>query len=199
MPCRCYRKRIRKRRRIRCADGSRAWSSSWMGRRGGRWRAGCAARRRPWAGRDGRGPCSCWRTGRASRLWRRPSGWPSAMCAHGREASSRGALRDSTTRRGPAGRRLSPPEVVLHVVKAACARPDAQDRSLAQWDGVALARQMVATGVVDGISPNSLRYETAKRPSSPKPLSIAITETVVAVGSARARARRARFIRRNHK
>jgi hypothetical protein len=43
------------------------------------------------------------------------------------------------------------------VVKAACERPDDQDRSLAQWDCAELARQMVATGVVDGISRETVR------------------------------------------
>ena len=50
-----------------------------------------------------------------------------------------------------------PPEVALHVVKAACERPDDQDRSLCQWDCAELARQMVATGVVDGISRETVR------------------------------------------
>jgi len=48
---RCYSERIPiVRRRIRCADGSHEWLSIWMGRRGGLWRAGCAARPRRWGG-----------------------------------------------------------------------------------------------------------------------------------------------------
>jgi len=44
------------------------------------------------------------------------------------------------------------PVVALHVVKMACERPDEQGRSLCQWDGAELAREMVATGVVADIS-----------------------------------------------
>jgi transposase len=43
------------------------------------------------------------------------------------------------------------------VVKAACERPDDQARSLAQWDCAELARQLVAEGLVDGISRETVR------------------------------------------
>lgn len=54
-------------------------------------------------------------------------------------------------------RPFSPPVVALHVVKMACERPDDQDRSLAQWDCAELARQLVTEGVVDQISPETVR------------------------------------------
>ncbi len=43
------------------------------------------------------------------------------------------------------------------MVKAACERPDDRGRSLCQWDCAELAREMVATGVVDGISRETVR------------------------------------------
>ena len=53
--------------------------------------------------------------------------------------------------------------------------------------------------VSDGNSPNSVRYASAKRPSSPKPRAVAISVTVVVAGSASARACRTRFMRRNQR
>jgi transposase len=49
------------------------------------------------------------------------------------------------------------PGVALHLVKMACEMPDLRGRSLSQWDGTELARQLVAEGVVDSISPQSVR------------------------------------------
>lgn len=43
------------------------------------------------------------------------------------------------------------------MVKAACERPDDRGRSLCQWDCAELAREMGATGVVDGISRETVR------------------------------------------
>jgi transposase len=56
------------------------------------------------------------------------------------------------------GRRpVFPPAVALYVVKLACERPDVVGRSLAQWDSVELARQLVHDGVVDQISPQTVQ------------------------------------------
>ncbi len=43
------------------------------------------------------------------------------------------------------------------MVKAACERPDDGDRSLCQWDCLELARHLVAEGLVDGISRETVR------------------------------------------
>jgi transposase len=61
------------------------------------------------------------------------------------------------TRNDPAGGRFFPPAVALYVVKLACERPDVVGRSLAQWDSVELARQLVHDGVVDQISPQTVQ------------------------------------------
>jgi len=61
------------------------------------------------------------------------------------------------TRNAPAGGRFFPPAVALYVVKLACERPDVVGRSLAQWDSVELARQLVHDGVVDQISPQTVQ------------------------------------------
>ena len=61
------------------------------------------------------------------------------------------------TKNDPAGGRVFPPAVALYVVKLACERPDVVGRSLAQWDSVELARQLVHDGVVDQISPQTVQ------------------------------------------
>jgi transposase len=50
-----------------------------------------------------------------------------------------------------------PPEVVIRLVKLACERPDSIGRSLSQWDCQELARQLVEEGVVESISPETVR------------------------------------------
>jgi transposase len=54
-------------------------------------------------------------------------------------------------------RAVFPPEVAIHVVRLACARPDPLGRSLSQWDGTELARQLIATGSVEDISAATVR------------------------------------------
>ena len=49
------------------------------------------------------------------------------------------------------------PDVAVHLVKLACERPDLQGRSLSQWDCQALASQLVAGGVVESISAETVR------------------------------------------
>jgi transposase len=46
--------------------------------------------------------------------------------------------------------------VALHVVKMACARPDERGRALAFWDCRAMARPLVAEGVVSRIAPDTV-------------------------------------------
>jgi len=58
--------------------------------------------------------------------------------------------------REPADRRSFPPEVALHVVKIACELPDKLGRSLSQWDGVEIARELVADGIVASISADTV-------------------------------------------
>jgi transposase len=45
----------------------------------------------------------------------------------------------------------------MHVVKIACERPDEVGRSLSQWDGLEIARQLVRDGVVKAISAETVR------------------------------------------
>jgi DDE superfamily endonuclease len=47
--------------------------------------------------------------------------------------------------------------VALHVVKMACERPEDRGHSLCQWDCAEIARALVAEGLVDGISPETVR------------------------------------------
>ena len=50
-----------------------------------------------------------------------------------------------------------PPEVAIYVVRLACERPDTLGRSLSQWDGAELARQLIAAGIVEDISAATVR------------------------------------------
>jgi transposase len=59
------------------------------------------------------------------------------------------------------------PVVALHVVKMACERPDEQGRSLCQWNCGELAWEMVAAGVVAGISRETVRRILASHQLKP--------------------------------
>jgi hypothetical protein len=54
-------------------------------------------------------------------------------------------------------RAVFPPEVAIHVGRLACERPDLVGRSLSQWDGLELARQLIAEGIVEEISASTVR------------------------------------------
>jgi transposase len=47
--------------------------------------------------------------------------------------------------------------VAIHIVRLACERPDSLGRSLSQWDGTELAHQLIAEGIVEGISAATVR------------------------------------------
>jgi len=55
---------------------------------------------------------------------------------------------------GPRG--VFPPAVAIHVVRLACERPDQLSRSLSQWNGHELARQLIAEGIVEDISASTV-------------------------------------------
>ena len=57
----------------------------------------------------------------------------------------------------PGRRPVFPSALAWHVVKLACERPDVVGRSLAQWDRVERARQLVHDGVVDQMSPQTVQ------------------------------------------
>jgi transposase len=61
------------------------------------------------------------------------------------------------TCRALAVRFLFPPVVATHLVKLACEQPDKLGRSLSQWDCLELARQLMESGVVESISPDTVR------------------------------------------
>jgi transposase len=50
-----------------------------------------------------------------------------------------------------------PPEVALQLVKIACEMPDKVGRSLSQWDYEELARELERSGIVGGISSETVR------------------------------------------
>jgi transposase len=64
---------------------------------------------------------------------------------------------DSTTFPVLAVRSFFPPAVATHLVKIACELPDKLGRSLSHWDCVELARKLVDDGLVESISPDTVR------------------------------------------
>lgn len=83
--------------------------------------------------------------------------WGDELFDFGFVASMLGALKGSKT--NPAGGEspLFPPEVALHLVKIACEMPDQLGRSLSLWDCLELARKLEEDGIVQSISPETVR------------------------------------------
>ncbi|MBF7083018.1 helix-turn-helix domain-containing protein [Desulfallas sp. Bu1-1] len=48
-------------------------------------------------------------------------------------------------------------DVAIHAIKIACEKPDHRGRSLSQWDCTEIAKELVRSGVVDDISPETVR------------------------------------------
>jgi hypothetical protein len=57
--------------------------------------------------------------------------------------------------------------VAIYVVRLACERPDPRGRSLSQWDGTALVRQLMAAGIVEEISAATVRRMLAAHQLQP--------------------------------
>src|SRR4028119_159222 len=85
------------------------------------------------------------------------SGWVSATYGNGLDAFNSREFQVCTTANDRVADPFFPPQVALYLVKLACQRPDTQGRSLSQWDSVELARQLVTTGIVSSISPQTTR------------------------------------------
>ena len=124
--------------------------------------------RRPWTAGNGRprslrGWCaegklsSYWPLGTPTPRWDAPWGSNGRWSARGPHAFWPSAWMDFQTPLAAAPRAVFPPEVAVHVVRLACERPDLRGRSLSQWDGTELARQLIAEGVVEGISTATVR------------------------------------------
>ncbi len=89
------------------------------------------------------------------------------MCVNGRDGSGTRASAGFTTSHDRPQARLFPPEVAVHAVKMACERPDERGRSLCQGDGAERARPLVAEGLVDGISDETVRRILAHHKLTP--------------------------------
>jgi transposase len=57
----------------------------------------------------------------------------------------------------PVVRRFFPPEVAIHIVKMACEMPERYGRSLCLWDCKELSKQLIIDGIVNNISPETVR------------------------------------------
>jgi hypothetical protein len=86
-----------------------------------------------------------------------PWGSSGRWSARGPNAFWRSAWTGSPTLLAVGPRVIFPPEVAIHVVRLACERPDSLGCSLSQWDCTELARQLIAEGVVEGISAATVR------------------------------------------
>jgi DDE superfamily endonuclease len=87
-------------------------------------------------------------------IWLVPNG---ASCASGPGAFLGNALQGSLMPPAAGPKAFFPPEVAIHVVRLACERPERLGRSLSQWDGRELARQLMAEGIVADISAATVR------------------------------------------
>ena len=124
--------------------------------------------RRLWNAGNGRPPSprgwcaegklsSYWPLGTPTPMWDAPWGSSGRWSARGPNAFWRSAWTGSPTPLAAVPRVVFPPEVAIHVVRLACERPDSLGRSLSQWDCTELARQLIAEGVVEGISAATVR------------------------------------------
>jgi transposase len=99
----------------------------------------------------------CWPRGTPSRTWRSGSASNGPWSASGPSGLSPSAWTASLTPLAAGPRAVFPPEVALYGVRLACERPDTLGRSLSQWDGAELARQLIAEGIVEDISAATVR------------------------------------------
>jgi transposase len=67
----------------------------------------------------------------------------------------------------PGRPRRFPPEVELRTIDLACTRPDDAGRPVSQWDSTELARQLVADGIVERISPSTVQRMLARHRLKP--------------------------------
>jgi len=92
-----------------------------------------------------------------SRRWLGARAWDGGSSANGASAGSTGALQGGLIRLAAVARRSFPPAGAVHLVTMACERPDNLNRSPSQGDGLELARQLAREGVVESISPDTVR------------------------------------------
>ncbi|HEY9740090.1 MAG TPA: helix-turn-helix domain-containing protein [Coleofasciculaceae cyanobacterium] len=81
----------------------------------------------------------------------------SVTCVSGPNVSSHRVFPGYTIANDRGVPRFFPPQVALYSVKLACELPETCGRSLSQWDCTELASQLVAAGVVNSISPSTIK------------------------------------------
>jgi DDE superfamily endonuclease len=131
------------------------------------WNVGNEQPRSPQGSRGGDGWSCCWLLGTPNPLWPRGSASSGASCVNGPNAFSPNASTGLLTPRAAVPRAGFPPDVAIPVVRLACERPDPLGRSLSQWDGTELARQLVADGIVENISAATVRRILAAQQLKP--------------------------------
>jgi hypothetical protein len=121
------------------------------------WSTGSVPPLSPPGWRDGGRFSSSWPQGTPSLTWRARWASNGRWCDSGPSASSPSAWRGSPTPLAAGPRAVFPPEVAIHVVRLACERPDTRGRSLSPWECTALARELIAEGIVEAISAATVR------------------------------------------
>jgi transposase len=144
-----------------------------------RWLLSCPPQSaRPWSAGSGQPPVPpawhaggrlscCWLIGAPTPRWLHGSASNAGSCASGPNDSWRSVWRGSPTPLAAGPRAGFPPEVAIPVVRLACERPAPRGRSLSQWDGTALARQLIADGVVEDLSAATVRRMLATHQLKP--------------------------------
>jgi hypothetical protein len=94
-------------------------------------------------------------------MWDAPWASSGRWSARGPNAFWRSAWTGSPTPLAAGPRVGFPPEVAIHVVRLACARPDSRGHRLSQGDGTERARPLLAEGVGEAISAATVRRRLA--------------------------------------
>jgi DDE superfamily endonuclease len=136
---------------------SHLWSSSSRQQNVPNWKPGNGARRSPLGSHDVPGWSYCVPMAPRWRTWPAGSGGRRAWSPSGSSATANRAYAAWEIKLDRGVPRSLPPEVAVHLVKLACARPELCGRSLSQWDGTALARALVHDGVAATISASTVR------------------------------------------
>jgi transposase len=95
-----------------------------------------------------------------ARAYRKPVAWlvwDAESFDNGFPDSAANEYKASETKQAGGESPLFPPEVALYLVKVACERPDQLGRSLSLWDCRELAHKLQADGIVESISPETVR------------------------------------------
>jgi hypothetical protein len=149
------------------AVANHRWSLSYPPRSGRPCNAGRGRPRCRQGGCAGDACSCCWLTATRKPRWPRWSAAHAPSSVRGRDGVSPSAARGWSTLLAAAPRAVVPPEVAIPLVRLAGERPALLGRSLAPWDGRAVARQLTAEAIVEAIAASTVRRRRAAHPLKP--------------------------------